>query len=57
MVRCGHSLAQPTMRPVRLVALIRPDQRQWLQRQASPLRSVADVIRDLIDEAMARGAA
>lgn len=45
------------MRPVRLVALIRPDQRQWLQRQATPLRSIADVIRDLIDEAMARDAA
>jgi len=40
------------MRPVRLVALIRPDQRQWLQRQATPLRSIADVIRDLIDTAM-----
>lgn len=40
------------MKPVRLVALIRPDQRRWLQSQATPLRSVADVIRDLIDTAM-----
>ena len=40
-------------RPVRLAALIRPDQKAWLQSQVTPLRSLADVLRDLIDQAMA----
>lgn len=39
-------------KPVRLAALIRPDQKEWLQRQVTPLRSLADVVRDLIDQAM-----
>ena len=34
---------------VRLAALIRPDQQEWLRQQSSPLRPVAAVIRDLID--------
>ena len=38
---------------VRLAALIRPDQQEWLRQQSSPLRPVAAVIRDLIDAAMA----
>jgi len=41
-------------KPVRLAALIRPDQKAWLQQQVTPLRSLADVIRDIIDEAMTR---
>jgi hypothetical protein len=41
-------------KPVRLAALIRPDQKAWLQSQVTPLRSIADVVRDLIDQAMAR---
>jgi hypothetical protein len=40
---------------VRLAALIRPDQKAWLQSQVTPLRSLADVLRDLIDQAMAEG--
>lgn len=39
-------------KPVRLAALIRPDQKAWLQQQVTPLRSLADVVRDLIDQAM-----
>jgi hypothetical protein len=42
-------------RPVRLAALIRPEQKAWLQSQVTPLRSLADVLRDLIDQAMAEG--
>lgn len=38
--------------PVRLAALIRPDQKAWLQQQVTPLRSLADVVRDVIDQAM-----
>ena len=38
----------------RLVALIRTDQRAWLQQQVTPLRSMADVVRHVLDEAMAR---
>lgn len=41
-------------KPVRLAALIRPDQKTWLQKQVTPLRSLADVVRDLIDQAMTR---
>ena len=41
-------------KPVRLAALIRPDQKAWLQQQVTPLRSLADVVRDIIDNAMAR---
>lgn len=41
-------------KPVRLAALIRPDQKAWLQQQTTPLRSLADVVRDIIDHAMAR---
>jgi hypothetical protein len=40
-------------KPVRLAALIRPDQKAWLQQQVTPLRSLADVVRDLIDQAIA----
>jgi hypothetical protein len=40
-------------KPVRLAALIRPDQKAWLQQQVTPLRSLADVLRDLIDQAIA----
>lgn len=39
-------------KPVRLAALIRPDQKTWLQQQVTPLRSLADVVRDVIDQAM-----
>jgi hypothetical protein len=42
----------PNNRPVRLAALIRPDQKAWLQSQVTPLRSLADVVRDIIDRAM-----
>jgi hypothetical protein len=41
-------------RPVRLAALVRPDQKAWLQSQVTPLRSLADVVRDLIDAAIQR---
>lgn len=37
----------------RLVVLLRADQKQWLQSQVTPLRSLADVVRDLIDSAIA----
>jgi hypothetical protein len=37
---------------VRLVALVRPDQKHWLQQQVTPLRSLADVVREVIDNAM-----
>jgi hypothetical protein len=40
-------------KPVRLAALIRQDQKAWLQQQVTPLRSLADVVRDLIDQAIA----
>lgn len=40
-------------KPVRLAALIRPDQKAWLQKQVTPLRSLADVVREIIDDAMA----
>jgi hypothetical protein len=40
-------------KPVRLAALIRPDQKAWLQSQVTPLRSIADVVRDVIDQAIA----
>lgn len=40
-------------KPVRLVALVRPDQKAWLQNQVNPLRSLADVLRDVLDAAMA----
>ena len=42
-----------TDKPVRLVALVRPDQKAWLQSQINPLRSLADVVRDVLDAAMA----
>jgi len=42
------------IKPVRLAALIRPDQKAWLQSQVTPLRSLADVVRDIIDHAMTR---
>lgn len=44
------------IKPVRLAALIRPDQKAWLQQQVTPLRSLADVVRDLIDQAIKRDA-
>jgi hypothetical protein len=40
-------------KPVRLVALVRPDQKDWLQKQVTPLRSLADVVREIIDNAIA----
>jgi hypothetical protein len=40
-------------KPLRLVALVRPDQKDWLQKQVTPLRSLADVVREIIDNAMA----
>jgi hypothetical protein len=36
----------------RLVVLVRTDQKKWLYSKVAPLRSLADVVRDLIDEAM-----
>ena len=42
----------PAVKPVRLAALVRPDQKAWLQQQVTPLRSLADVVRDLLDAAM-----
>ena len=36
----------------RLVVLVRTDQKKWLHTKVVPLRSLADVVRDLIDEAM-----
>lgn len=37
----------------RLVVLVRPDQKSWLQAKVTPLRSLADVVRDVIDQAIA----
>jgi hypothetical protein len=42
----------PKRRFCRLAALIRPDQKIWLESQAGDFRSIADVIRDLIDSEM-----
>lgn len=42
-----------TPKPARLVALVRQDQKQWLQQQVTPFRSLADVVREIIDKAMA----
>jgi hypothetical protein len=42
-------------RTTRLEAVLRPDQKQWLRDQATPLRSISDILRDLIDQAMAAG--
>ena len=39
--------------PTRLVALVRRDQKEWLQSQVTPFRSLATVVRDIIDTAMA----
>lgn len=39
---------------IRLVALIRTDQRVWLQGQVTPLCSMAAVVRHVLDEAMER---
>lgn len=44
-------MKQPTHQ--RLVALVRPDQKTWLTSKVTPLRSLADVVRDLIDQAIA----
>jgi len=44
-------MTQPTHQ--RLVALVRTDQKQWLQAKVTPLRSLADVVRELIDQAIA----
>lgn len=35
----------------RLVVLVRNDQKEWLNSKVTPLRSLADVVRDLIDKA------
>ena len=40
--------------PMRLVAMVRSDQKAWLQSKTSPFRSLADVLREVLDEAMAR---
>ena len=40
-------------KPVRLVALVRSDQKAWLQSQVGPLRSLAEVVRDVLDAAIA----
>jgi|688.fasta_scaffold24823_19 hypothetical protein len=37
----------------RLVVLLRAEQKQWLQSQVTPLRSLADVVRDILDKAIA----
>lgn len=37
----------------RLVVLVRSDQKRWLINKITPLRSLADVVRDLIDQAIA----
>lgn len=37
----------------RLVVLVRSDQKRWLTNKVTPLRSLADVVRDLIDQAIA----
>lgn len=37
----------------RLVVLVRDDQKKWLQQRVTPLRSLADVVRELIDTAIA----
>jgi hypothetical protein len=37
----------------RLVALVRSDQKQWLLSKVTPLRSLADVVRDILDQAIA----
>ncbi len=39
----------------RLEAVLRPDQKQWLREQTTPLRSISDILRDLIDQAMTAG--
>lgn len=36
----------------RLEAVIRPDQKRWLRDQATNMRSISDILRDLIDKAM-----
>lgn len=37
----------------RLEAVIRADQKQWLREQATNMRSISDVLRELIDLAIA----
>jgi len=37
----------------RLVALVRADQKAWLLSKVTPLRSLADVVRDILDQAIA----
>lgn len=37
----------------RLEAVIRADQKQWLRAQATGMRSISDILRDLIDRAIA----
>jgi hypothetical protein len=36
----------------RLEAVVRPDQKQWLREQATGMRSISDILRELIDNAM-----
>jgi hypothetical protein len=36
----------------RLVALVRADQKAWLQSKVTPLSSLADVVREIIDQAI-----
>lgn len=42
-----------TIQQERLVALIRSDQKAWLKAKVTPLRSLADVVRDILDQAIA----
>jgi hypothetical protein len=40
----------------RLEAVIRPDQKQWLRQQATGMRSISDILRDILDKAIAHEA-
>lgn len=40
--------------PMRLVAMVRSDQKAWLQSKTTHFRSLADVLREVLDDAMAR---
>jgi hypothetical protein len=48
---------KPTMtrydKNTRLEAVIRADQKQWLRSQATGMRSISDILRDIIDKAIA----
>jgi hypothetical protein len=40
----------------RLEAVIRPDQKRWLREQATNMRSISDILRDILDKAIANEA-